>query len=351
MSESTLIFTPDALRDFSRKLLEAAGVAAPKAHLVATSLLAASLRGVDSHGVQLLTFYLEQLEAGDVNPGADGRVVSESGGCLLYDGENGLGQVVSETCCGHAVRLVREHGVSLVIARNSNHFGAAAFWAQRISASGAVGMVMCDSSPIVPPWQGKVGRVGTNPICVSVPGSGGKGWLLDMATTTVAAGKIFKAAMNQQPAIPAGWALDSAGVPTTDTQAAYKGMLMPLGGYKGSGLAMLAEIMCAVLSGGAMSTEVGGIRIRGRPARISQMFLAIEVSRFLPLEEFQGRLDKLVAMIKSAAPAAGYEEVLVAGEPEWREEQRRAREGISVTEGVWNRLAAAASRLNVPAPR
>ena len=125
----------------------------------------------------------------------------------------------------------------------SNHFGAAAWWAQKMRAAGQIGIVMCNASPIVPPWQGKEGRLGTNPICMSVPGP----WLLDMATTTVAAGKVFKAFLNGQPEIPAGWAFDSEGVPTTDTKAAYKGMLMPLGGYKGSGLAMMVEILCSVL--------------------------------------------------------------------------------------------------------
>ena len=129
--------------------------------------------------------------------------------------------------------------MAMVVARESNHFGAAAWWAQKMRDAGQIGIVMCNASPIVPPWQGKQGRLGTNPICMSVPGP----WLLDMATTTVAAGRIFKAFINGQPEIPAGWAFDSEGVPTTDTTEAYKGMLMPLGGYKGSGLAMMVEIL------------------------------------------------------------------------------------------------------------
>src|SRR5207237_6141074 len=124
--------------------------------------------------------------------------------------------------------------------------GAGAWRGQKRGAACQIGIIMCNAWPIVPPWQGKQGRLGTNPICMSVPGP----WLLDMATTTVAAGRIFKAMINGQPEIPAGWAFDSAGVPTTDTAAAYKGMLMPLGGYKGSGLAMMVEILCSVLSGG-----------------------------------------------------------------------------------------------------
>ena len=125
---------------------------------------------------------------------------------------------------------------------------------------------------LVPPWQGKQPRLGTNPICMAVPGGEEKPWLLDMATTTVAAGKIFKAKINGQPQIPPGWAMDSEGVPTTDPETALQGLLMPLGGYKGSGLAMMAEILCGVLSGGAMSTELGGIRFRGKPNHNSISF-------------------------------------------------------------------------------
>src|SRR5579872_4349521 len=301
------------LTDFCIRILTAAGVPPHKASITATSLVASNLRGVDSHGIQLLPFYLDQLLAGEVDAHADGRVISENGSCLLFDGQAALGQWVAEVCCRHAVRMAKLNGMALVIARESNHFGAAAWWAQKMRAAGQIGIVMCNASPLVPPWQGKAGRMGTNPICMSVPGP----WLLDMATTTVAAGKIFKAFINGQPEIPAGWAFDSDGVPTTETARAYKGMLMPLGGYKGSGLAMMVEILCSVLSGGAMSTELGGIRDRGRAVRNSQIFMAIDIARFMPVEEFTARVEQLVKLMKSTPPAPGFHEVLVAGDPEW----------------------------------
>jgi LDH2 family malate/lactate/ureidoglycolate dehydrogenase len=335
------------LRSFSESILLAADVPAHKAAIVAASLVAANLRGVDSHGIQLLTFYVDQLLAGEMNPHAEGRIVSESGSCLLFDGQNGIGQWVAETCCGHAIRIAGEHGVALVTARESNHFGACAWWAEKMRDAGKIGIVMCNASPIVPPWQAKEGRFGTNPICMAVPGP----WLLDMATTTVAAGKVFKAFINHQPEIPAGWAFNSEGVPTTKTEEAYHGMLMPLGGYKGSGLGFLVEILCAVLSGGAMSNEVGGIRFRGKLVRTSQMFIAIDVARFMPLEEFTARMESLVALVKSAPPAPGYHEVLVAGEPEWRTEAERLRNGIPISEGNWETLVKTAERVKVEAPQ
>jgi LDH2 family malate/lactate/ureidoglycolate dehydrogenase len=341
-----LVIGASELTQFAFDILLAAGVPRHKASVAAESLVASNLRGVDSHGVQLLTYYIDQILAGELDPHTDGAIVSESGCAMVFDGRNGLGQWIAETCCGHAVRMAREFGVGLVVARESNHFGAAAWWAQKMRAAGQIGIVMCNASPIVPPWQGREGRVGTNPICMALPGP----WLLDMASTTVAAGKIFKAFINHQPEIPAGWAFDSRGVPTTDTEQAYKGMLMPLGGYKGSGLAMMAEILSAVLSGGAMSTEVGGIRYRGKLVRVSQFYMAVDVAHFMPVEEFTARMEKLVQTIKSTPAAPGYDEVLVAGDPEWRTEAERRRNGVPIPDGNWETLVKTAARVNIPAP-
>jgi LDH2 family malate/lactate/ureidoglycolate dehydrogenase len=336
------------LRTWSEQVLVAAGVAADHAHLIAESLVAANLRGVDSHGVHLLASYLDQIHAGDVDIKATGEVASESGACLVYDGRNGLGQVIASTCVGHAVRLAGQFGLGMVTARESNHFGAAAWWALRIAETGKIGLVFCNASPIVPPWQGKEGRFGTNPICMAVPAGRRNPWLLDMATTTVAANRIFKAHANHEPTVPAGWAMDKDGIPTTDTGTAYAGLLMPLGGYKGSGLAMMVEILCGVISGGAMSTELGGLRVRGKRFRASQTFIAIDVLRMQP--DFRDRVDWLIEEVKSAAPASGFEEVLVANEPELRMERQRLASGIPVPDGTYEALRVGAARIGVNEP-
>lgn len=343
-----MTLSSESLTCFAYQLLTAVKVSHEKAELVATSLVEANLRGVDSHGLQLLPFYIELIMMGNIDIQTDGRTVSENGATLVYDAQNGIGQWISELCCRHAIRLARGHGISITIARDSNHFGAAAFWAQRMSAAGLIGIVMCNASPLVAPWQGKDQRFGTNPICMSVPGS--NTWLLDMATTTAALGKILNAQFHGRASIPEGWAMDSEGVPTTDTQTALAGLLMPLGGYKGSGLAMMAEILCAVLGGGAMSTELGGIRIQGQPMKTSQLFLGIDVARFMPLDEFEQRMQLLVNMAKSSRPAKGFDDVLVAGEPEWRIMEERRRDGIPLSDGVWQNLAQAAEKLHVAAP-
>lgn len=326
------------LHRLAESILVGAGMPPPKADLVAASLVSANLRGVDSHGLHLLPHYVNQLRAGNIDPATDGRIVSTSGACLLFDGCRGVGQWVAATCCDHAIRLAQGHGVGLAVARNSSHFGAAAYWGLRLSAARMIGVVLCNASPSVPPWQGREGRIGTNPICVSVPSTGPGAWLLDMATTTVAMNRILQAAASGRPTIPLGWALDASGQPTTDTAAARDGLLMPLGGYKGSGLGMMVEILCGVLGGGAMSTALGGVHLYDHPMHTSQFYLAIQVERFLPLSEFQQRMEFLLPLVRSALPALGFSEVMVAGEPEARTQCERRRDGIPIEPVLLARL-------------
>jgi len=336
------------LTAFAQSILEAAGVPPLTAVLVAESLVSSNLRGVDSHGVQLLIWYTDQIAAGNVDVHRAGYIISENGACMVYDGENAIGQLVSDTCCDHAVRLARDHGLGLVVARNSTHFGAAAWWAQKLARENLLGIVMCNATALVAPWQGRDKMLGTNPICMAVPGP--KTFLLDMATTTVALNRVYKAVLSGDTTIPAGWAMDADGIPTTDPQAALDGLPMPLGGYKGTGLAIMVEILCAVLSGGAMLTNVGGIRVQNVRMNASQMFLAVDVARFMPLDEFIARMEFIRDTIRSARPAAGFEEVMIAGDPEWRAEEKRLREGIPVSNGIWQQLTTLAARLGVETP-
>jgi LDH2 family malate/lactate/ureidoglycolate dehydrogenase len=348
MPDDFITIRHQPLTAFAERILEASGVTASTAALVAESLVAANLRGVDSHGVQLLIWYTDQIRAGNVDVGQGGEVASESGVCVVYDGHNGIGQLISDTCCGHAIRLAKSAGIGMVVARNSTHFGACAWWAQRLADAGLLGIVMCNATALVAPWQGRQRMLGTNPICMAVPGP--RTFLLDMATTTVALNRIYKAVMSGEISIPEGWAMDAAGHPTTDPRVAIDGLPTPLGGYKGSGLAVMVEILCAVLSGGAMLTDVGGIRVKHKAMRASHLFLAIDVARFLPRDEFIERMQWVRDTLKSATPADGFDEVLVAGEPEWRAEEIRRRDGIPVSRGIWEQLTHLAGTLDVPAP-
>ncbi|MCX6611060.1 MAG: Ldh family oxidoreductase [Acidobacteria bacterium] len=313
------------LRELCSRLLEGVGVNLSEANFAATALVASNLRGVDSHGVALMRYYLEQLECGDMEPQGDPELLHNSGCTALVDGHNALGQIVARFCCDRAISLAMDHGCGIVSARHSNHFGAAAYWVQRLNAAGFIGIVLCNASPAVAPWQGK-------------------------DTTTVAANKIFNAYSAGKPEVPAGWALNSDGVPTTDTVEAYKGLLNPLGGYKGSGLAVMVEMLCGVLSGGAMSNELGGIRFRGAPVDVSQFYLALDPKCFLDPGEYEARAVKMTQKLKEVQPASGYDEVLVAGEPELRSEAKRRKEGIPLADDTWHSLSEWANKLNVPLP-
>jgi LDH2 family malate/lactate/ureidoglycolate dehydrogenase len=343
-----IVLHHDPLRNYAQRILEAARVSTPKAALTADSLVAANLRGVDSHGVQLLPHYIRQIQAGGIDPATDGSVATRSGACALYDAQRGMGQPVAAICCDLAVELALEHGIGAVTVREGNHFGACAYWAERMSKAGMIGIVMCNATPLVAPWQGREKRLGTNPICIAVPGP--RTWLLDMATTTVALNKIHKAALCGHDTIPAGWAMDADGSPTTSTQTALAGLPMPLGGYKGSGLAVMVEIFSAVLSGGGMLTELGGLRRLDIPMRTGQFYLALDVSRFLPLDEFAGRMQSLRDILKNTAPAIGHNEVLVAGDPEWRAEDQRTKSGIPIEPEVWASLQETARKLGIEPP-
>jgi len=221
----TELFQAEPLRVFCCDLLTALGVAGAHARIVADSLVAANLRGVDSHGIQMIVTYIQQLRAGGINVPASGRIMREDGVCLRYDGENGLGQVVADRCTDHSIRIARALGVSVVVASHSNHFGAGAWWGEKLGRAGFIGIVMSNACPAVAPWQGRTAILGTNPLCVAVPGNGPSSrWLLDMATTTVALGKLTHAAHLNQATIPQSWGfLDSAGQPTSETAAAQSG--------------------------------------------------------------------------------------------------------------------------------
>jgi LDH2 family malate/lactate/ureidoglycolate dehydrogenase len=336
------------LADFARAVLEAVNVPPAAAALVADSLVSANLRGVDSHGVQLLIWYTQQIQDGNIDISTVGQVATENGSCMVYDGMNGLGQVISNACCDHAIRLARTHGLGMVTARNSSHFGASAWWAQKLAAAGFIGIVTCNATPLVAAWQGRDKILGTNPISMAVPGP--NTFLLDMATTTVALNRIHKAILSGETEIPSGWAMDADGNPTTNPKTALEGLPMPLGGYKGTGLALMVEILCAVLSGGAMLTEVGGLRIKNRPMRVSHFFLAIDAVRFLPMDEFQARMQTMRDTVTGSRPAAGFEEVMIAGDPEWRSDEQRRRDGVPVSRGIWEQLTILGKRLNVAVP-
>ncbi len=351
-SSSAGVLSAAQLHDFGAALLRSLSVPDEHADIVMASLVGANLRGVDSHGMQMLVVYLQQLRAGGVDPRATGRVAHANGACLRYDGDNALGQVVAQRCSDLVIAKAAEHGVAVVTAHHSNHFGTGAWWGERIAREGYLALVFSNACPVVAPWQGITPILGTNPLCMAVPAEmPGAGWLLDMATTTAALGKVADAKNRGEKTIPLAWGFrDEQGQPTSDPAAAQRGTPTPLGGFKGTGLAMMVELLSAGLSGGAMATELPAYTDGSETLGISHTFIAIDPRRFGVAETFAPRAARLSGMVKASQPSPGHHEILVAGEPEWRCACTRQESGIPLPRTLWEELMVWARELAVQPP-
>ncbi|MGI6368592.1 MAG: Ldh family oxidoreductase [Anaerolineae bacterium] len=326
---------------FASAVLEAVDVPSDVAHTVADNLVQGELHGLASHGVsRLLEVYAERFAGGGINPRPNIQVVHRDRGAALIDGDSGPGAVAGTRAMSLAIELARGHGSGWVAVRNSSHFGAAFLYARMAMAQGMIGFATTNAVVQVAPYGGRTKMLGTNPLCVGVPGGKHGPVLLDMATSQAARGKVQVAAINGE-SIPLGWAVDRNDQPTTDPNNAWR--LLPLGGYKGYGLALLMEILSAVVSGAMVGTGVG--QMFNHPSTrqgIGHMLGALDVSAFGSLQGFQDRMDDLIEYIKSGELEEGGE-ILLPGEPEARAAAANRQEGIPLSADVYaimERLAA-----------
>jgi len=309
------------VRRFMVAALGAAGVEEGKAGQLADVLVAADTRGHYSHGLNRLEMYVNDCLTGTCNGNAAPTVTKQSVSTALVNGNNALGPVVGDFCMDLAISKAKETGIGWVCARGSNHYGIAGWYAMRASNQGLLGMSFTNTSPLVAPTRAKTAALGTNPIAVAAPSSRPDDpFVLDMATCTVAVGKIELQRRKEEP-LPKGWAMDKEGKVTTSPAAAMdKGALMPLGGeelnsgYKGYGLAMMVELFCGLLSGGAYGPGVRRWMDTTREADLGQCFVALDPAFFAP--GFEGRLSDLMDTCRGMAPAEDGKPVLAAGDPE-----------------------------------
>lgn len=344
------VVTAESLRAHGQRLLEARGVAATDAALTADTLVEADLRGVHSHGVQRLRGYLQGLRAwgerggdgrsGALNPAGRPRPLKDEGAVLVMDGDAALGQVAAMAAMRLAVDRARECGVGIVALRNSSHCGALAYYVQRAAEARCIGFAITNAGLNMAPWGGRERLVGNNPLAYGIPTGHGWTFVLDMATSVAAGGKLDVARLRREQ-IPLGWALDAGGQPTTDPVAARQGTLLPVGGPKGYGLALALDVLAGVLSGGRFGARLG---MRGS----SQLFQALHIERFLPYDEFLSRMDQLVAQLHAATPAEGFTRVLLPGEAEHELRQVRLQNGLPIDRPVIDELNALADELGCP---
>lgn len=347
------LFSAEELTAYAKAMFLAAGMTGADATLIAGDLVKANLRGVDSHGVSRIPMYLERLRHGLVNPRPQVRVTKVAGAVAHVDGDNGMGFVASDVAMNTACDLAAELGIGMAGVHRSTHFGMGACYALRAIERGFISMIFTNSSPAIPMWGGRTTFLGASPIAAGIPGGKHPPFVMDMAMTVIARGKIRLAAMKGD-AIPEGLALDVDGNPTTDAAKAFAGVCLPFGGVKGSVLATLMDLMSGVFTGANFGGDVKSLYFdHSEPQNVGHLFFAIKPDLFMSLTDFGSRMDEFYGRIKELPRAAGIDEIMLPGEPEQRREEQRRREGIPVTANVVADLTAAgkASGVSFPAGR
>ena len=345
----------EELRAFCLEALATVGVEEADARTTADVLVTTDTWGVHTHGVKALRGYIRRIRAGGLRPRARPAIVSEGAGWAIVDGHSGLGMVVSAFAMEAAIGRARGCGIGYAGVRNSCHFGAAGYYAAMAAERGMVGIAMANDTPSVAA-PGARGRItGSNPFAYAVPGGAGGMILLDMATSTVAGGKVAAAHALGKP-IPTDWVVDDDGLPTTDPGAFLRGApLTPMAGHKGYGLALMIETLAGVLTGAALTRQVVSW-IAGDPTVPTghgAAFVAIDIAAMMPVDEFERRVEGLAREIREAPKAAGSDRIFLPGEIERERRQRALAGGIALPDDVLETVGALADELGIewPGPR
>lgn len=344
-------FPTDEVRAFVSRLFQTKGVPAADADRVAQCLVEADVRGISSHGVGRVPIYIDRLGKGLVNPTPKLEVTRALTVGARVDGDNGLGFVVATRAMEEAIAIAKEHGVGFVTAFHSTHFGMAASYLMQAVEAGLMSFVFTNASPAMPIWGGRSPFLGTSPFAFAAPaGDGRPPVVLDMAMSVVARGKVRRAMQRGEP-IPEGWALDKEGRPTTDAKAGYEGVVLPVGGVKGSGLSLMMEILAGVVSGARFGGDVRNQYFDFEtPQDVGHCFMAIRPDLFLSMDAYGARMGELVERAKGCDKAEGVEEILMPGEPEFRNAARRRAEGIPLDAQELKELLAVATQCGMDIP-
>jgi ureidoglycolate dehydrogenase (NAD+) len=332
----------EELARFIGDALVAKGARAADAAIVAEGLVWANLRGVDGHGVSRLPLYLGMIERGEIDPQARPRVLHDRAATFMLDGGHGFGPVAMMQAIAIAAERVRATGVCFGLVRETTHAGAIGRYAQWLAEHGCAALIMVAGPAFVAYHGTRVASVGTSPIAIAVP-SGGGPIVLDMATSTISNGTRATGA-----ALPPGTVLTAAGEPTTDPRHAE--ILLPLGGPKGSGLALMFEMLASVLAAAPIQTRALGPEKRAQRLQ-NCAILAIDIETFRPLADFAGDADALAAMLKALPRQAGFDEIRLPGERSGRTEAVRRKSGIPIPPKLWAELEGIAGDYAIKLPR
>ena len=318
------------------------GLSERDAGIMADCLVHANLRGTDSHGVMRIPHYVSRVDAGSINPRPDTKVEKTGLATATVDGDHGFGPVTAWDAMGVAIELAREAGVAFVGVNHSNHCGALSFFAHRAMEAGMIGFVFTQTDKGVVPFGGRLPFFGSNPLCVGVPTQSGSPVVLDMATSTVAGGHVYKARLENKP-IPPTWALDSEGKQTTDPHKAA--FWTPAAGAKGYGLGAVIDVLTGLLSGGTFGPNIPIMYGELDKKRdLCHLVGALDYRRFAGGETFRGQVAAMVTALHAAPTAEGFDRVLAPGEPEYLRSLERSANGIPLDDQLWNEINALAPK-------
>lgn len=355
----------EPLKDFTREVFIKMGMPPQDAETEALVLSWANRRGVDSHGVGLIPWYVENIDRGIMNPKPNIKVLKETPATLFVEADRAFGPVVTVFTVKKAIEKAKRVGVCWAAIRNTTHQGAMGYYTLMAAEQGVAGITWVCNPPNMAPFGAKAAGIHNSPIAITVPAKRHRPLLLDMATSVVAAGKI-NVALDKGIPIPLGWAIDKEGNPATDPKQAA--VLLPFGGAKGSGLSMMFECLSSVMMGNPMlgptlhGREPGPplkekkVKIIGeRPGHIvrhiqNSVFIAVDISQFTDLEQYKKDIDEMIDGIKALPRADGFNEILMPGEPECRTYEERSKNGVPLPERTVQNLREVAKRLGVKLP-
>jgi ureidoglycolate dehydrogenase (NAD+) len=331
-----VIVQHNELKDLVVKKLTKAGLSTEHASVVADVLVHADLRGVHSHGVLRTEHYVKRITEGGLNPNPQFSVKETGPSSAIFDGDDGMGHVITKEAMNYAIQLAEKNGIGMLTVVNSSHCGALSYFVQQAAEKNMIGMVMTHTDKIVVPFGGAEAFFGTNPMAFGFPAKKHKPIILDMATSNVAFGKILHA-REAGKEIPSDWGVDENGVPTTDPNKVSA--LLPFAGPKGYGLGMVVDIFSGILAGAAFGPHIA--KMYGdynKMRKLGHFVCAINPAIFTKIDSFLENVDRMIDELHAVKPAEGFDRVMVPGEPEQLREEARLKEGVPVTETVYQYL-------------
>jgi L-2-hydroxycarboxylate dehydrogenase (NAD+) len=336
------------LRNFITAAFERSGLPAGDSYTVANLMAEADLQGSDGHGVTRLPQYLKRIKAGGVNRTPHVRVLQERAARALLDGDNGMGHLVMKRAAELAIEKARGAGVAWVGARWSNHAGPASLYARMALPHDMIGLYFAvGNANHLPPWGGLDMLLSTNPIAAAIPAGEEGSIVLDMATTVAAYGKV-KAKAQRGETMPEGWMIDREGRPLTDPRRADEGFLLPIGGYKGYGLALVTGLIAGTLNGASMGKDVIDFnRDIAGPTNTGQAFVAVDIAAFGDVDAFKASVDTLVRDLRGSTRMPGVERIWLPGEQSNAKRIRYARDGIPIVVPLMDTLDRLAAEMSI----